>query len=398
MRFYTGQHRYYCGIDLHARRMYICVLDAEGTVRVHRNGPATPEHLLATIAAYREDVVVAVECIFTWYWVADLCAQEGIAFVLGHALYMKAIHGGKAKNDKIDAHKIAVLLRGGMLPMAYVYPREMRATRDLLRRRCHFMRKRAELLTHIQNTASQYILPTFGKPIAYKANRTDVAEQFADPEVRKSIETNLALLDHYDRLLTDLELHLTRNAKVHDVNAFYRLRSVPGIGKILALVLLYEIHDIHRFPRVQDFVSYCRLVKCAKQSDGKHYGYSGKKIGNAHLKWAFSEAAVLCLRKNPAAQRYVTRLANKHGKPKALTILAHKLARAVYYMLRRAHAFDPNKFFHDTSNGEPALGSAVNAGAALGPEPHPTGRQGKAHRRADHAATAEVAMATTLDN
>jgi transposase len=131
----------------------------------------------------------------------------------------------------------------------------------------------------------------------------------------------------------------------------YRLRSVPGIGKILALVLLYEIHDIHRFPRVQDFVSYCRLVKCAKQSDGTHYGYSGKKIGNAHLKWAFSEAAVLSLRKNPAAQRYVARLANKHGKAKALTILAHKLARAVYYMLRRAHAFDPNKFFHGTTIG-----------------------------------------------
>ncbi len=93
--------------------MYICVLDTEGKVRVHRNGPATPEHFLTTIAAYREDIVVAVECIFT-------CAQEGVPFVLGHALYMKAIHGGKAKNDKIDAHKLAVLLHGGMLPMAYV--------------------------------------------------------------------------------------------------------------------------------------------------------------------------------------------------------------------------------------------------------------------------------------
>ena len=351
MRFYTTPHRYYCGIDLHARRMYICVLDAEGQIRVHRNGPATPEHFLTTIAAYREDLVVAVECIFTWYWLADLCAQEGIAFVLGHALYMKAIHGGKAKNDKIDAHKIAVLVRGGMLPMAYVYPREMRATRDLLRRRCHFTRKRAELLTHIQNTASQYLLPTLGK-IAYHGNRAGVAEQFRDPEVRKSIETNLALVDEYDRLLTELELHLTQTAKVHDVNAFYRLRSVPGIGKILALVLLYEIHDIHRFPRVQDFVSYCRLVKCAKQSDGKHYGYSGTKIGNAHLKWAFSEAAVLCLRKNPPAQRYVARLAHKHGKGKALTILAHKLARAVYYMLRRGQAFEVTKFFSGTAGGD----------------------------------------------
>jgi len=381
--------------------MYICVLDAEGKVRVHRNGPATPEHFLNVIAPYREGLVVAVECIFTWYWVADLCAHEGIPFVLGHALYMKAIHGGKAKNDKIDAHKIAVLLRGGMLPMAYAYPRAMRATRDLLRRRCHFMRKRAELLTHTQNTASQYLLPPFGKKIAYHGNRTDVAERFADPEVRKSIETNLTLLDHYDRLLTDLELHLTRTAKVHDVNAFYRLRSVPGIGKILALVLLYEIHDIRRFPSVQDFVSYCRLVKCGKESDGKHYGYSGAKIGNAHLKWAFSEAAVLCLHGNPAAQLYAARLATKHGKGKALTILAHKLARAVYYMLRRGHAFDPNRFFHDPSPGEASRGAAVDVEAPPGPAPRPAAPPRKAQRRPRHLApttTAAVEMAATLAN
>jgi transposase len=366
MRFYTKQHRYYCGIDLHARRMYICILDADGQIRVHRNGPATPEHLLTTIAPYREDLVVAVECIFTCYWVADLCAREGLAFVLGHALYMKAIHGGKAKNDKIDAHKIAVLLRGGMLPMAYVYPRAMRATRDLLRRRCHFMRKRAELLTHIQNTATQYLLPPFGKKIAAKRNRTDVADQFSDAAVHKSIETNLALLDHYDRLLTDLELYLTRTAKVHDVHTFARLRSVPGIGQILALVLLYEIHDIHRFPSVQDFVSYCRLVKCGKESDGKHYGYSGAKIGNAHLKWAFSEAAVLCLRQNPPAQRFVAHLTQQHGKAKALTIFAHKLARAVYYMLRREQVFDATRFFAGTATVESPVRANREPGALPG--------------------------------
>ena len=145
MNFYTQQHKQYCGIDLHARAMYVCILDQSGTILIHKNLPTTPEAFLRVIAPYREDLVVGVECIFTWYWLADLCAKEGIAFVLGHALYMKAIHGGKAKNDKIDAHKIAVLLRGGMLPQAYVYPAEMRATRDLLRRRCHLVHKRAEL-------------------------------------------------------------------------------------------------------------------------------------------------------------------------------------------------------------------------------------------------------------
>jgi transposase len=196
MRFYTKQHKMYCGIDLHARTMDICLLSQEGEVMVHQNFTANAETFLKVIAPYRDDVVVAVECIFTWYWLADLCVREGIPFVLGHALYMKAIQGGKAKNDRIDAQKVAVLLRGGMLPQAYVYPAEMRATRDLLRRRIHLMRKRAELLTHVQQTNSQYNLPEIGKKIAYTTNRTGVAERFADPAVHKSIEVDLVLIDY----------------------------------------------------------------------------------------------------------------------------------------------------------------------------------------------------------
>jgi transposase len=347
MRFYTKQHQFYCGIDLHARTMYLCIVNRDGEILLHRNMPAGPDPFLKAITPYREDLVVCVECIFTWYWLADLCAREAIPFVLGHALYMKAIHGGKAKNDKIDAQKIAVLLRGGMLPQAYVYPAAMRATRDLLRRRIHLMRKRAELLAHVQNTNSQYNLPEIGKKIAYKANRDGVAERFPDPAVQKSIEVDLALIGHYDDLLRDVELSILKAAKQDDANTLYLLRTVPGIGEILSLVLLYEIHDIQRFPRVQDFVSYCRLVKCAKASAGKRYGTSGTKIGHASLKWAFSEAAVLFLRNNPPGQKYLTRLEKKHGKGKALTVLAHKLARAVYHMLKRHTAFDMQRFLQN---------------------------------------------------
>ena len=120
MRFYTKQHQFYCGIDLHARTLYLCILNQHGEILVHRNMPASPEPFLKAVAPYRTALVGCVECICTWYWLADLCAREGIPFVLGHALYRKAIHGGKAKDDKIDAQKIAVLLRGGMLPQAYV--------------------------------------------------------------------------------------------------------------------------------------------------------------------------------------------------------------------------------------------------------------------------------------
>jgi transposase len=344
MRFYNRPHQYYCGIDLHVKTMYVCILDAGGQVLVHRNVPSTPTAFLEIVGPYHADLVVAAECMFTWYWLADVCAAEGIRFVLGHALAMKAIHGGKAKNDKLDSYKIAVLLRGGLLPQAYVYPAAMRATRDLIRRRLHLVRKRGQLLAHIQNTRAQYNLPVFGRKLAYKANRDGVVERFADPSVQKSIEVDLALIDHYDALVTDLELTIVREAKRHDADAFHRLRSVPGIGKVLALTILYEIHDITRFDRVQEFASYARLIKCTHESGGKKLGIGGAKMGNVHLKWAFSEAAVTFLRHNREGQKMLTCLRKKHGKGKALSILAHKIGRAVFYMLSRGTLFSMEKF------------------------------------------------------
>ena len=344
MRFYTKQHKYYCGIDLHTKKMYVCILDSEGKIRLHQNIRTDPESFLHILTPFREDVVVAVECMFTWYWIADLCVQHNIPFVLGHALYMKAIHGGKAKNDKIDSHKIATLLRGGMIPQSYVYPVRMRATRDLLRRRNHFMRKRAELFAHIQNTRNQYNLPDPLGCIAKPQNRKGIVERFDDPSIQKSISANLLMIESYDRLLTQLEHEIIASAKEHDLRSYALLQTIPGVGKILALVILYEIESIDRFPSVQDFVSYSRLVKCTKESNGKIYGTNGNKIGNAHLKWSFSEAAVLFLKGNEPGKKYLQRLAHKHGKAKALSILAHKLGRAVYFMLKNKEAFNQKKF------------------------------------------------------
>ncbi len=184
------------------------------------------------------------------------------------------------------------------------------------------------------------------KTIAYKGNREGIAERFPDESVRKSIEANLSLLDHYDYLLMKVEHYISQKAKVHDADSLFRIRSIPGIGRTLGMIILYEIHDIKRFPRVQDFVSYSRLVKSAKESGGKRYGTSGSKIGNAHLKWAFSEAAVLFLRRNPEAMKYKRRLQKKHGKAKALSILAHKLGRATYYILTRKEVFNLDKFLN----------------------------------------------------
>ena len=245
MRFYTKPHPLYCGIDLHARTMYVCMLNHDGEIVVHRHmRPPVPRPLLKTMAPHREQSVMAVACLFTWYWLADLCAREGMPFVLGHALSMNAIHGGKAKNDTSDAKKIAVLLRGGMLPQAYVYPAERRATRALLRRRRPRMRKRAELLTHVQPTNCPYNVPEMGKKIAYKATRAGGAERFPDPAVPKSSEVDLACSTPRARLLQDLAWTMVTPAKQHDATTLYLLQTVPGIGKRLSLVLLYDMHDM----------------------------------------------------------------------------------------------------------------------------------------------------------
>ena len=255
MKFYTNPHPFYCGIDLHARSMYVCIVSQDGALLLPRTMKAAPAPFLKAVTPYREGLVVAVECLFTWYWLADLCADQGMPFVLGHALSMKAIHGGKAKNDKIDAQKIAVLLRGGMLPKAYVSPAAMRATRDLLRRRTPLMHKRAALLSHVHNTHSQYTLPEMGTKIASKAHREGVAERFGDAVVQKNIEVDLALIPYNDELLRDLELSMVKTATQPDANTLYLLHTVSGIGKMLSLVLLYAIHRIERFPHVQEFAS-----------------------------------------------------------------------------------------------------------------------------------------------
>jgi transposase len=344
MRFYTQQHKHYCGIDLHARSLYLCILDQVGKVLVHRKLACDRAELIKTLRPYRKDLAVAVECLFCWYWVADLCEEQGFAFVLGHAFYMKAIHGGKAKNDRLDSYKIAALLRGGNLPYAYVYPRQMRPTRDLLRRRLFFARKRGELLAHIQNTNTQYNLPPLEERPDKTKDRGAVIEHFEDNTLQMTVAVDVTLLDTYDQVIRELELYLVHEVRRHHNRDFFLLRSIPGIGEILSLTLVYEIHDIGRFPRVQDFLSYARLVKGRHESAGKTKKLAGAKMGNVHLKWAFSEAAALFLRGNPTGQKYFARLEKKHGKGKALSILAAKLGRAVYYMLLRSRPFELQRF------------------------------------------------------
>jgi transposase len=340
MRFYTEKHQHTCGIDLHGRSLYVCVLDRDGEKLLHRRISTDPERLLKVLAPFREDLVIGVECMFSWYWLADLCVDEGIEFVLGHALEMKAVHGAKTGNDQKDSERIARLLLGGLMPQAFVYPRDMRSTRDLLRRRSFFVRKRSELLSHIQNTNTQVNLPPIGERIDRPANRVELADRFEDPNIHASITADIELIDSYDDVIRTVEKRLGSSIRVHDQQSFLLLKTIPGVGDILGATVLYEIHHVGRFAKVGEFLSYSRLVKCFKTSMGKIKGVGGSKNGNVHLKWAFSEAAAHFLRDNLVGKNLHNRLVRKHGKAKAMGVLAAKLARAVYFMLKRRQPFD----------------------------------------------------------
>ncbi len=257
---------------------------------------------------------------------------------------MKAIHGSKTKNDRIDSKKIAKLLRAGMIPMAYVYPKAMRSTRDLLRRRLQFGHQRSNLLIHMQQTNDQYNVSKIGKTLKYKGNREGIVDRFPDHSVQKTITVDLELIAYDDRVLRKLEWHILKTAKAHDATALHILRALPGIGKIFSLVLLYEVQDIRRFSRPQQLASYARLIRPVKESGGKRTGSSNAKIGNAYVKWAFSEAVVVFLREPRDAQPYIRRLERKDGKDNATGILAHRLGRTVYYRLTRKQLCDINKF------------------------------------------------------
>lgn len=348
MKYYTSTTEFNCGIDLHARQMYVCVMDRQGRKLVHRNVKDNDfDFFLTLVEPYRHDLTVCCECMFGWYWLADACEEAGLAFVLAHALYLRAIHSGKNKNDRIDSEKLTHLLRSNLIPPAYVYPARMRPLRALLRQRIAYVWRRAELLARIHS----HQLAHNRTPARQRSRRNrDPWEQqllaAEDHPVRQmALENDLSMIRHYDLAIRNLDENLQRLTRQSACREYTLLMSVPGIGEGLGLTILHEIGDIERFPSVKDFLSYCRLVKGTVASAGKIKGLRGAKLGNPYLRWAFGEAAVIAKRDHhiigPLAQSLEARM--NGNKFKANTVVAIKLARAVYFMLKNKTVFDPER-------------------------------------------------------
>jgi transposase len=347
MKYYTSTTQFNCGIDLHARQMYVCLMDRDGKKLVHTNIKNNDfDYFLKLVGPYRHDLTVCAECMFGWYWLADACEAAGLHFVLAHALYLKAIHGGKNKNDRIDSEKIAHLLRSNLIPPAYVYPAAQRPLRALLRQRLYFVWRRSELLAriHSHQLAHNRIPPKQTRRIRDPWEQQVLAAE-PEPLRQLALKNDLAMIKHFDTQIFALEEELQRQAKKSAAREYALLQTVPGIGENLGMTILCEIGDIARFPTVKNFLSYCRLVRGTVASAGKIKGLRGAKLGNPYLRWAFGEAAVIAKRDHavigPLAQRLEARM--NGNKFKANTVVAIKLARAVYYMLKSKTVFDPDR-------------------------------------------------------
>jgi len=345
MNYYKTQTEFNCGIDLHSRQMYVCVMDAAGEKMLHTNIRNNDfGYFLSRVEPYRHDMTVVCESTFNWYWLADACCDADIEFVLAHALYLKHIHGGKNKNDRIDSEKLAHLLRANLIPPAYAYPAERRPARGLFRQRMRFVWRRSSLMAQLRmNQYAEGLAPVPGRSGSREKWEEGILGQYGNPVHRFSAQMNMEMIRSYDRQIGQIEQRLKTESRKDFAVELAVLKSVAGIGQILALTILYEIDTIDRFPAVKDFLSYCRLVKGSVASAGKFKGLKGAKMGNSYLRWAFEQAAIGAKRCDPLIGACAERLASKHGKFKANSILAAKIARAVYSMLRRKTVFDAGK-------------------------------------------------------
>jgi transposase len=347
MKYYTSTTEFNCGIDLHARQMYVCVMDRQGKKLVHTNIRNNDfNFFLKLIEPYKHDLTVCCECMFGWYWLADACQAANLTFVLAHALYLKAIHGGKNKNDRIDSEKLTHLLRSNLIPPSYVYPADKRPLRALLRQRLFFVWTRAQLLARINShqLAHNRIPPK--RTCRIRDPWEEALLKAEEHPLRQiALKNEMAMIRHFDQQIFGLEEELQRQTKKMAGREYALLQGVPGIGENLGLTILYEIGDINRFPTVKDFLSYCRLVKGTVASAGKIKGLRGAKLGNPYLRWAFGEAAVIAKRDHHVIGPLSQRLEAKMGgnKFKANTVVAIKLARAVYFMLKNKTVFDPDR-------------------------------------------------------
>ena len=334
----------YGGIDLHSNNSYIGIINEENRVMYkerHRNELSL---ILSVLTPYKAELkALAVESTFNWYWLVDGLMDAGYPVHLANPAAMKEYQGLKHKDDKKSALWLANLLRLKILPEGYIYPKEERPVRDLLRKRLHLVRHRTSHILSIKNIMSRNLGATIKSDDIKTFTSRDIERLISEECHRLAIMASLSTIHHLTGQVEQIEKTILGRVRLRD--EFKGLLAIPGIGTILGLTIMLEVGDIRRFHEVGNYASYCRCVRSIRTSNDKKTGEGNRKNGNKYLSWAYIEAAHMAKRYCPSLRKYYEKKAAKTNDIVAIKAVSHKLARASYYVLRDRAVFDEKKLF-----------------------------------------------------
>lgn len=334
----------YAGIDLHATKSVLVVIDEEDRVLYQKRLRNELALILAALEPYQSTLQgIAVESTYNWYWLVDGLMDASYTVHLAHAPALPQYSGLKHADDRHDARWLAHLLRLGLLPTGYIYPKAARAVRDLLRKRSQLVRHKTMVVLSLQSLLTRLTGSRLSLPRLRQLTPEGIRTLVSFPEQVQAVESSLTVLqclEHEIRTIED-----TVRAAGRTQSGYTLLQTVPGIGPILAGTILLEAGDMRRFATVGHFASYCRCVGSEHVSNGKRKGSGNTKNGNRYLSWAFIEAAHFAIRYEAVIRRFYQRKQARTHPLVALKAVAHKLARACYHMLREQVPFDLHRAF-----------------------------------------------------
>jgi len=323
----------YCGIDLHSNNSVVIVSDEEDRILLSKRLPNDLGQIGAVLEPYRDELAgVVVESTYNWCWRVDGLMDAGHQLHLAHPSAIKKYEGLKYSGDFADARYLAQLLRLGLLAEGYIYPREERGSRDLARKRMQLVRLRVMQVLSIESIMTRQTGSTLKSHAVKRLTAQQVDDLGFAPDVALALESNRAVSQGLGEQIDAIEKRLEESVKLR--SDYQLLKSMPGVGPILATTIMLETGSIGRFAQVGNFSSYCRCVNSLRESNGKKKGEGNSSNGNKYLAWAFAEAANFAIRYCPQAKSFYERKKRKTNRVLAIKALAHKLARACYHMLR----------------------------------------------------------------
>ena len=334
----------YAGIDLHSSNNFVGIINEEDRRLYQKRLPNRLEDVLLALEPFKESLKgVVIESTYNWYWLVDGLQEHGYKVHLANPSAIKQYEGLKHTDDKWDSFWLAHMKRLNILPEGYIYPKEERPVRDLLRRRVLYVRHRTSHILSLQSAITRNLGYTISGNDIKKLNGSDADQLFDEPFLVLAAKNSIATIGFLSERINEIERGVKSHARLKP--EFKHLLTMPGIGNILGLTIMLEVGDIKRFPEVGNYSSYCRCVKSDRLSNKKKKGEGNRKNGNKYLAWAYVEAANFAVRSYPEFQGFYDRKKSRTHGVVAIKAVSNKLARASYYVMRDHVPYDASKMF-----------------------------------------------------